>query len=79
MNVRSGSVGQVARSHEVHLDNPFKRTSDEVLPSTFSLLEKADGVRTISDIADMDLDDRGLWELYHLWQERFVQLRPKKG
>jgi decarbamoylnovobiocin carbamoyltransferase/7-O-carbamoyltransferase len=63
---------------EIYLDYD-RGPRAEVSPSTFALLDAADGVRTIESTADVigGLNTEIRHELYGLWQQRFFALRPQ--
>jgi predicted NodU family carbamoyl transferase len=62
--------------YEIRLDH-MTGSATEISPDLFNLLESADGVQTLRSLADpggISQDVRH--ELYSLWQQRFLTLRP---
>ncbi len=76
-NMKIAPSGERVTSHEIYLDysaGPRAAVSQEL----FTLLEKVDGVSTLSSLATIDggLSEKIRMELYDLWQERFFVLAP---
>lgn len=75
--IRTTRTGAREVIHEVYLDHTGG-SSAEVTAPVFALLEAADGVRTLSELASdaNGLPDEVKDELYGLWQQRFFTLGP---
>jgi predicted NodU family carbamoyl transferase len=63
--------------HEIYLDHQ-KGAHAEVSSAVYTLLDCADGKRTLESLADAGggLSDDIKLEIYSLWQQRFFTLRP---
>jgi predicted NodU family carbamoyl transferase len=74
--IRQTAAGRRELYYEVRLDQPRVSTM-EISRDLFKLLETADGVRTLGSLAGSAGVSRQVrQELYVLWQQRFITLRP---
>lgn len=76
--IRQTAAGHREAVCELRLDHPGGPTR-EISPELFSLLEPADGTRTLRSLsgAPGDVAEDVKRELFGLWQQRFITLRPQ--
>lgn len=75
--IRTTRTGVREVIHEVYLEHTGGSRAEVTAP-VFALLEAADGVRTLKELASdaNGLPDEIMEELYSLWQQRFFTLHP---
>jgi Carbamoyltransferase C-terminus len=74
--IRQTAAGRRELCCEVRLDHPRVSTM-EISRYLFNLLKSADGVRTLESLAGpRGISQEVRHELYVLWQQRFITLRP---
>lgn len=74
--VRHTEEGRREVRYEICLDHA-RGSAAEISADLFNLLESADGARTLAALADSGgISQDVRHELYSLWQQRFITLRP---